>query len=361
MPRRRRHRKYRQASRRLSGGRSRDQARRPRPLQHAEQVARVVRIGEEVEVLVMGMLGQEVAHGAERGKVLDREADRVEHRDLARARPPGAAPASTRHSSVTGWSGASCWISPSMRVCGSYSTNRAARARSSGASSVLPGQSPPTALTCTPSPTPLPPRTTALRLSAVTVVTMSAPRNASSVLAQAVSSKPSRRGCAGTFAWPPGRCRAAQGADPEEGPEGQGLELGLGAVADQRHGARIRPRQGPRGQRRGGGGAQRRQQRHLGDQDGIAVADIGQHPEGGDGLAPAGGVLRVAVDVLEAVVWPSLVGISSMTPSGLWAAMRGVFWKASHREKSSAMARRPAAPASPRSRPRGRGASCCRR
>src|SRR2546428_54585 len=51
-----------------------------------------------------------------------------------------------RHSSVTGKSGGSCWISPSIRVCGSNSTKTSARSRTAVSSSVLPGQSPPIAL-----------------------------------------------------------------------------------------------------------------------------------------------------------------------------------------------------------------------
>ncbi len=63
---------------------------------------------------------------------------------------PEAVPAMTCHSSITGWSGASCWISPSTRVWGGYSTKMSDRSRISRASSVLPGQSPPIALMCTP-------------------------------------------------------------------------------------------------------------------------------------------------------------------------------------------------------------------
>ncbi|MCY1545621.1 hypothetical protein D9M68_815720 [compost metagenome] len=56
-------------------------------------------------------------------------------------------------------------------------------------SSVLPGQSPPTALICTPAPTMLSERIVALRLSAVTVVIMSAPATASSAVAATTMSK----------------------------------------------------------------------------------------------------------------------------------------------------------------------------
>ena len=60
---------------------------------------------------------------AQRREVLERETDRIENRDFAiaaRARAP--APRTTSLNSMTGNVGSSCWISPSMRDCGSYST-----------------------------------------------------------------------------------------------------------------------------------------------------------------------------------------------------------------------------------------------
>ena len=60
----------------------------------------------------------------------------------------------------------------------------------SGCSSVLPGQSPPTALMCMPGSTMSAVRIAARVLSAVTVVTMSAPRTASRALAQGTQRRP---------------------------------------------------------------------------------------------------------------------------------------------------------------------------
>ena len=78
-----------------------------------------------------------------------------------------------------------------MRDCGSYSTTtRTSRPSStSRCSSVLPGQSPPTAFKCVPGATMSGVRITALRLSAVTVVITSAPRVASAAEAQISSSR----------------------------------------------------------------------------------------------------------------------------------------------------------------------------
>jgi hypothetical protein len=84
---------------------------------------------------------------------------------------------------LTAKSAGICWTSPSTRDCGSNSTiTRASRRRRmSACSSVLPGQSPPTALRCMPGSIISGVRIVALRLSAVTVVTMSAPRTASAI------------------------------------------------------------------------------------------------------------------------------------------------------------------------------------
>ena len=94
-----------------------------------------------------------------------------------------------------------------MRVCGSYSTNTAARASTPACSSVLPGQSPPTALRCMPGSIIAGMRMVALVLSAVTVVTMSAPRTASAVLARRLQAGPGRRGWRRAWRWPRRRCR----------------------------------------------------------------------------------------------------------------------------------------------------------
>ena len=68
-----------------------------------------------------------------------------------------------------------------MRVCGSYSTNTREARSTSACSSVLPGQSPPIALMCMPGSIIAGVRMVAWALSAVTVVTMSAPRTACAV------------------------------------------------------------------------------------------------------------------------------------------------------------------------------------
>ena len=81
-------------------------------------------------------------------------------------------------------------MSPSMRVCGVYSTNTWAWRNTSACSSVLPGQSPPTALMCMPGASMPGVRMVALVLSAVTVVTISAPRTASAVLLQTTVRRP---------------------------------------------------------------------------------------------------------------------------------------------------------------------------
>src|SRR4029078_10293627 len=51
--------------------------------QHAEQVARLVRSGDNVEVPVKPGTPQPVADVTKRGEILDREADAVEQGDLA--------------------------------------------------------------------------------------------------------------------------------------------------------------------------------------------------------------------------------------------------------------------------------------
>ena len=89
--------------------------------------------------------------------------------------------------------------------------------------------------------------------------------------------------------------------DAQMGVKGQRLELGLRAVADQRHAARVGPSQRTRRHQRGRGGAQRGGQRQLRQQHRPAGVDIGQHAEGHHGVEAAPGVGRVAVDVLEGV------------------------------------------------------------
>ena len=93
----------------------------------------------------------------------------------------------------------------------------------------------------------------------------------------------------------------AQTVDPEHGPHRERLELGLRARPDQGVDAGAGQGELARGERRRRCGAQRGQQRHLGEEDRVAVVDVGEHAEARHGLQPAGGVVRVAVDVLEGV------------------------------------------------------------
>ena len=93
-------------------------------------------------------------------------------------------------------------------------------------------------------------------------------------------------------------------ADPAECLHGQRLELRLCAVADQGHGVRAFRCQILRHQCRSRGGAQRRQQGHFRQQHGIARMHVRQQPEGRHGLQAVAGILRVAVDVLEAIDLP---------------------------------------------------------
>ena len=92
-----------------------------------------------------------------------------------------------------------------------------------------------------------------------------------------------------------------QARNPEDRLEGQRLEFRLGAVADDRHAAGPLGRQVFGGKRGCGGGAQRGQDRHLRQQHRIAGVDIGEHAEGGDCLQTLPGVLRMAVDIFEAI------------------------------------------------------------
>ena len=91
-------------------------------------------------------------------------------------------------------------------------------------------------------------RITALRLSAVTVVTMSAPRTACAVLAQrtiamSASSGIARRLRSSLAVAARVDVEQAQFANAQHAVEGNGLELALRAVADQRHhrGCRAAP------------------------------------------------------------------------------------------------------------------------
>ncbi len=96
----------------------------------------------------------------------------------------------------------------------------------------------------------------------------------------------------------------AQLVHAEQRLEGAGLEFALCAIADDRHGAGVRPRQVFRRDSRGRRRAQCRQDRHFRQQHRITVADIRQHAKGRHGLPAVARVLRVAVDIFEAVERP---------------------------------------------------------
>ena len=93
-----------------------------------------------------------------------------------------------------------------------------------------------------------------------------------------------------------------QGLDAEHPMKGDGLELRLRAVADQRHRPARPARHAPCRQCRHRGRSQRGGQRQLRQQDGIAGGHVGQHAEGGHGQQAARGILRMTVDVLEGVL-----------------------------------------------------------
>src|SRR5580700_7381285 len=120
-----------------------------------------------------------------------------------------------------------------MRDCGSNSTTTrtSVRSRIARSSSVLPGQSPPTAFRCMPGTTIGAVRIVALHLSAVTVVTMSDPWAAAAAEAQRTEIAHQLLG---------GRrvdVEQAHFADAEHVVEGDHLEFALRAIADERHDA----------------------------------------------------------------------------------------------------------------------------
>ena len=145
-------------------------------------------------------------------------------------------------------------------------------------------------------------RMVALRLSAVTVVTMSLPRTAS-MHRRAAHDLQARQVQARQVAFELGAgagvgVEQAQLADALQVVESQRLEFALRAIADQRHGAAVLPGQVACSQHRHGGGAQCGGQCELGHQQRVAGVHIGQHTKGRDGEQALGRVLGVAIDVL---------------------------------------------------------------
>ena len=93
----------------------------------------------------------------------------------------------------------------------------------------------------------------------------------------------------------------SQRGDAQQVVKRQRLELALRAVANQRHGAAARPRQGAGGHGRHGGGAQRGGEGELAQQQRRARGHIGQHAKRHHGGQTPACVLGVAVDVLERI------------------------------------------------------------
>ena len=149
-------------------------------------------------------------------------------------------------------------------------------------------------------------RITALRLSAVTVVTTSAPLHASAVEPHAHDLQVRKLGHRREVARELGRRTAIdvvepQFADADQPVERDRLEFALRAVADQRHDAAVGPREPLRRERRGRGRAQRRRHRELRQQQRIAGVHVREHAERHDREQALGRVPGVAVDVLEGI------------------------------------------------------------
>ncbi|MCY1176979.1 hypothetical protein D9M73_172670 [compost metagenome] len=89
--------------------------------------------------------------------------------------------------------------------------------------------------------------------------------------------------------------------DAQQGIEGDGLELALRAIADQRHAAAVFSRQVAGGQGRGGCGADGGGQGHFAEQQRCTGIDARQGAEGHHRGQAMASVLRMAVDVLEGV------------------------------------------------------------
>ena len=130
-----------------------------------------------------------------------------------------------------------------------------------------------------------------------------------------------RAGCATSLAVASGvDVEQAHVVDAEQVVEGERLELALRAVADQRHHAAVGPRQAPGGHHRRRGGAHRGGQREFAEQHRAAGVDVGEHAERHHGGQAGAGVLRVAVDVLEAVeaARPRSASARSRRPASGW-------------------------------------------
>jgi hypothetical protein len=129
---------------------------------------------------------------------------------------------------------------------------------------------------------------------------MSTPLTASAVLLKTRSCSP-RAGQVGDQLGGGARVdvEQVQGVDADQVTEGQRLELALRAVADQGHDSAVGSGQLLGGQRRHGGRADGGRDRQLGQQARRAGGHVGQQAEGHHRRQAGGGVLRVAIDVLE--------------------------------------------------------------
>lgn len=84
--------------------------------EHAEQITRVVRVGDHIEGLVQPGIAQAVAGIARSRKVLGRESHTVKQCYLPIINPAGRGALTTCHIAVTGKSSGICRISHSIRV-----------------------------------------------------------------------------------------------------------------------------------------------------------------------------------------------------------------------------------------------------
>ncbi len=93
--------------------------------------------------------------------------------------------------------------------------------------------------------------------------------------------------------------KQAQALDAQQAHKGQRLEFALRAIADQRHGSAAAPRQQLGGHYRGGGSAQGGRQSQFAEQNGRAGVGPHQRAKGHDRRNAQLRILGVAVDILE--------------------------------------------------------------
>ncbi len=145
---------------------------------------------------------------------------------------------------------------------------------------------------------------TALHLSAVTVVTMSAPLQASAAERGSYQAQilEFRTGAQILFQLGGGArvgIEHPQLADTGHAIKAHGLKFALRTIAYQGHDPAVAAREMPCRQYRHGGGAQRRGDREFGQEQRVAGLDVGQHAEGRDREQSCRRILGVSVHVLE--------------------------------------------------------------